>query len=150
MIGDFSLERVQSSPAGFDPAKLEAFQERYMRELPAGAPARAVSAISRAGRSGGVDSDDAIRQTVAAIVEAAGDRLTVAGDVLDYADFFTADDELPYDEQAFEKRLRKPPEAASCWPAFASGWRRPTGSTRRHSRSCCASTSTSAASSWAR
>src|SRR5439155_14609102 len=39
---------------------------------------------------------------------AAGDRLVIAGDVLDYADFFTADDALSYDEKAFDKRVRKP------------------------------------------
>ncbi len=46
------------------------------------------------------------------IVRAAGDRIKVAGDILEYRDFFTPDEDLPYDEKAFEKRLRKPPEAA--------------------------------------
>jgi glutamyl-tRNA synthetase len=40
------------------------------------------------------------------IVEAAGDRIKVAGDILNYADFFTADDQLVYDEAAFDKRVR--------------------------------------------
>ncbi len=118
MIRHFSLERVQSSPAGFDPAKLEAFQQRYMRELPA--PRRLELCLPFLERAGMVASppDNATRKTVAAIVDAAGDRLTAAGDVLDYADFFTADDELPYDEKAFEKRLRKPPEAAGLLSGF--------------------------------
>jgi len=38
--------------------------------------------------------------------------------VLDYADFFLPDDALPYDEKAFEKRLRKPPEAAALLAKF--------------------------------
>ena len=38
------------------------------------------------------------------ILEAAGDRIKIAGDILDYAGFFLPDDRLPYDEQAFEKR----------------------------------------------
>ena len=38
--------------------------------------------------------------------------------MLDYADFFTADEELPYDEKAFEKRLRKPPEAGELLAGF--------------------------------
>ena len=46
------------------------------------------------------------------IVEAAGDRLKVAGDVLDYRDFFVPDEQLAYDEKAFEKRLAKPADAA--------------------------------------
>ena len=34
MIQEFSLERVNLAPASFDPQKLLAFQERYMRALP--------------------------------------------------------------------------------------------------------------------
>src|SRR4029079_1711023 len=45
------------------------------------------------------------------IVTAAGDRLKVFGDILDYADFFLPDDKLPYDEKAFDKRIRLPPSA---------------------------------------
>src|SRR5262249_50757149 len=45
-------------------------------------------------------------------VQAAGDRIKVAGDILDYQDFFVLDDRLPYDETALDKRLRKPAEAA--------------------------------------
>ncbi len=118
MIRHFSLERVQSSPAGFDPAKLESFQERYMRELPAAR--RLELCLPFLERAGLVPAppDDAARRKVAAIVAAAGDRITVAGDVLDYADFFTADGELPYEEKAFEKRLRKPPEAAELLAGF--------------------------------
>jgi glutamyl-tRNA synthetase len=32
----------------------------------------------------------------------------MAGDILDYTEFYTADDKLSYDEKGFEKRLRKP------------------------------------------
>ena len=56
--------------------------------------------------------------TVRRIVEAAGDRIKVAGDVLDYADFFLPDEELPYDEKAFQKRIAKPPEAADLLGRF--------------------------------
>ena len=41
------------------------------------------------------------------IVEAAGDRLKVFGDIIAYADFFFQD-EISYDEKAFDKNLRKP------------------------------------------
>jgi glutamyl-tRNA synthetase len=54
------------------------------------------------------------------IVQAAGDRIKVAGDILDYAHFFRADDQLAYDEQAFEKRIRKPPEAVGLLTKFRS------------------------------
>ena len=42
------------------------------------------------------------------IVEAAGDRIKVYGDILNYVDFFTPDDKLTYDEAAFDKRVRAP------------------------------------------
>ncbi len=44
---------------------------------------------------------------LARIVEATGDRLKVAGDILLYADFFFID-RIAYDPQAVEKNLRKP------------------------------------------
>ena len=55
---------------------------------------------------------------VTAIVAAANERIRVAGDVLDYRDFFTPDDQLPYDEAAFEKRLRRPTEARALLACF--------------------------------
>ena len=54
---------------------------------------------------------DTARETVQQIVEAAGDRISVAGDILDFRDFFLSAEELPYDEAAFEKRIRQAPEA---------------------------------------
>ncbi len=113
MVREFSLDRVQRSPAGFDPVKLESFQERYMRELPA---ARKLElCLPYLERAGYIASppDETERAEARAILAAAGDRIVVAGDVLDYDEFFTADDELSYDEKAFDKRLRKPAEAAA-------------------------------------
>jgi len=50
---------------------------------------------------------DAVRQTVAAVIDVSGDRLKVAGDILTYADFFlVAEPEL--DPAAVAKRLAKP------------------------------------------
>ena len=46
------------------------------------------------------------------VIAAAGDRLKVAGDVLDFAAFFLPDEQLPYDEAAFEKQLRDDEAAA--------------------------------------
>jgi len=42
----------------------------------------------------------------------------VAGDILDYADFFTADEKLAYDEKAFDKRIRKAPDAVRLLKKF--------------------------------
>jgi glutamyl-tRNA synthetase len=48
---------------------------------------------------------------VTRILEAAGDRVKVSGDVLDFDDFFVADAALAIDEAAFDKRVRKPAAA---------------------------------------
>jgi len=58
------------------------------------------------------------RAKVLDIVRAAGDRIKTAGDILDYTDFFVPDNQLPYDAPAFEKRIRKPPEAAGLLRKF--------------------------------
>jgi glutamyl-tRNA synthetase len=42
------------------------------------------------------------------VVQAAGDRIKVAGDILEFTEFFVADHAFEYDEAAFEKRIRKP------------------------------------------
>lgn len=112
MIDQFSLERVNRSPAAFDPAKLMAFEEHYMQELPIDEKVDMVLPYLEATLLLDLPPTDEERSYVESIVRAAGDRIKVAGDILDYADFFTPDDQLLYDQRAFEKRLEKPDEAA--------------------------------------
>jgi glutamyl-tRNA synthetase len=111
-IAHFDLARVNKSAASFDPKKLMAFQERYMQELDV--ETRVALCLPFVERAGWIASPPAPaeRALVAAIVAAAGDRIKLAGDVLDYREFFVADDRLEVDEKAFDKRLRKAPEAA--------------------------------------
>jgi glutamyl-tRNA synthetase len=52
------------------------------------------------------------------IIEASGDRLKTAGDILAYADFFfVPDDKLVYDEKDFQKRVA-PPQAKELLTKF--------------------------------
>src|SRR5262249_10276539 len=53
---------------------------------------------------------DATHALTTQIVTADKTRMKVAGDILNYADFFTADDKLAYDEKAFDKYIRKAPD----------------------------------------
>jgi glutamyl-tRNA synthetase len=112
MIELFALERVNRAPASFDPKKLFAFQERYLQQLPL--DQKVDLTLPYLQKAGLVPSPSGpeVREKLALIVRAAEDRIKVAGDILDYAGFFLDDDRLPYNEQAFDKRLRKPPEAA--------------------------------------
>jgi glutamyl-tRNA synthetase len=108
LIRVFTLEKVNKAPASFDPAKLMAFQDRYMRRVPLDRKVEMVMPyLVRAGLAADGSSDEIVAK-VRAILEAAGDRIKIAGDILDYPDFFTADDQLSYDEKAFDKSLRKP------------------------------------------
>ncbi len=106
MIELFSLERVNKAPASFDCAKLMAFQQEYMKHVPlAEKVARVLPFLEKAGIVGAVD--DAVREKVARVVTALGDRLRVFGDIVLQAGFFFADP-AAYDEKAFDKRLRAP------------------------------------------
>jgi glutamyl-tRNA synthetase len=59
------------------------------------------------------------RAKIETIIRAAGDRIKVAGDILDYGDFFVADDQLPMDGPAFDKRICQPPAAKPLLTRYA-------------------------------
>jgi glutamyl-tRNA synthetase len=105
------LERVNKAPASFDPEKLLAFQSRAMQRAPIKQRvAKAVQFLKRAKLISNPPSCDT-GPYVTRILEAAGDRVKVVGDVLDFDDFFVPDDELKFDEPALDKRIRKPANA---------------------------------------
>ncbi len=113
MIAQFSLERVNKAPASFDPQKLLNFQDRYFQRLPHKQKvALAVPFLQAAGLVAAPPACET-GPFVAQILAAAGDRVKVAGDILDYDDFFQADEELSYDEKAFDKRIRQAEHAVA-------------------------------------
>ena len=118
MLEQFSLDRVGKSPASFDPQKLVAFQDRAMQQVPSKQKvALVLPFLQKAGlvtEPPACDTGPYLKQ----IVEAAGDRIKVAGDILDYDDFFVSDEQLVYDEKTMEKRLRKPADARGLLTAF--------------------------------
>ncbi len=124
MIEHFSLDRVNKSPASFDPQKLMAFQAHYMQQRTEQERTELVIPfLQRAGliaQSVAPESVAAeIRTKVQRIVAAAGDRIVIAGDILDYDYFFLSAEQIQYDPKAWEKRLRKPAEAAELLRQFA-------------------------------
>lgn len=113
MINVFSLERVNKAPASLDVKKLFAFQEKYMQDLPVEKKTdMAMPYVEKVGWT----KD---RAKIEAIIRAAGDRIKVAGDILDYPDFFVADDQLVYDQAAFDKRIGQPPAARGLLGRYA-------------------------------
>lgn len=118
MLRHFSLERVNKAPASFDPEKLMAFESRAMQRLPMKQKvAKTVPFLQRAKLVSEPPPCDTAPY-VTEILQAAGDRLKVAGDVLDFDDFFVANENLRFDEAAFDKRLRKPAEARELLAKF--------------------------------
>jgi glutamyl-tRNA synthetase len=107
LVARFSLERINSSPASFDPRKLWAVQDHYMHRLTTDEKlALMLPFLIRAGlltEPVPPEKADLVRQ----VVEASGDRLKVAGDILAYADFFLVEPP-PLDEAAVRQRLAKP------------------------------------------
>ena len=118
MIEHFSLERVNKAPASFDPQKLMAFQNRAMQQVPIKQRvALVLPFLQRAGLIADPPPCD-VAPRLTRIVSVAGDRIKIAGDILDYDYFFITDDRLSYDKKAFEKRIRRPAEAAELLTKF--------------------------------
>jgi glutamyl-tRNA synthetase len=118
MLRHFSLERVNKAHASFDPEKLLAFEARAMQRLPVKQRvAKAVPFLQRARLISDPPPCDTAPY-VTRILEAAGDRIKVVGDILDFDDFFVADTELNYDQAALDKRLCKPPGARDLLQKF--------------------------------
>jgi glutamyl-tRNA synthetase len=112
LIDAFTIERINKAPASFDAKKLFAFQERYMSLKPVDEKVEMCRPYLKQAGFGD--------QKLASVVEAAADRIKVAGDILDYTAFFVSANELVYDESAFDKRVRTPAEAAGLLKKFAS------------------------------
>ncbi len=117
MIRSFSLGRVIKSPASFDPQKLVAFQAHYMNQLEV--PAKVDAVLPYLEKAGLVSqTDEATRKFVERIVRAADQRLVVAGNILQFRDFFVDDGRIERDESAFDKRIVQPAEAGHLLSEF--------------------------------
>ncbi len=111
LLAHFTLERVNSAPASFDPDKLWWLQGEYMKELPIEQKINGViRPLQKAKLLGGTtvaDVDSATRGKLRRIIEAAGDRIKVFSDIIIYGGFFfVAGDTLQFDADAL-KTLKK-------------------------------------------
>jgi nondiscriminating glutamyl-tRNA synthetase len=106
MIARFGLDRVNQSPASFDPEKLLWLAGEYMRMLPLEQKVEGVIPFLKRAGLLGADLDESDRGKIARVAQACGDRLKIFSDILLYGAFFFRDPE--YDPAAVEKRLRKP------------------------------------------
>lgn len=139
LIEQFTLERVNKAAASFDPAKLFTFQEKHQMALSSEEKySRALRYLLGArlvryaeGETGNflslpdqIDpkiplamdshselSSDQIKTMIEKLIAAAGDRIKVSGDVLDFDDFFANDSDYPIDQKTWEKRIVNDPNA---------------------------------------
>ena len=121
MIESFSLARVTKSPASFDPQKLIAFQSRWMHRLPLEQKIEMcwLYLVSAGWVDGAQDISKSPQYTrVKQVVAAADDRIKLAGDILEFDDFFVADSDLLFDPAAFDKRLKQDPVAVELLRQF--------------------------------
>jgi nondiscriminating glutamyl-tRNA synthetase len=105
MIAKFSLDRVNQSPASFDPEKLLWVASEYMRMLPLQQKVDGVIPLLRKMGCLGDSVDAPTRAKIGRVVEVCGDRLKIFSDILLYGAFFFRDPQ--YDKTAVEKRLHK-------------------------------------------
>ncbi len=111
MLEHFSMDRVVKGEASFDPQKLMAFQSRYMNDLPL--KRKTKMCLPYLQKAGLLPDPVECEQTMILkqVIEAADDRIVMAGDILKFDTFFIADEDVEYDEKAFQKRLAKPDKA---------------------------------------
>jgi len=107
LVKHFTLERINSSPASFDPKKLWAVQDHYMAACSTDEKLALMLPFLVRAKLLADPPPAAAVETVRRVIEASGDRLKVAGDILAYADFFLVD-EPAMDEAAVKQRLAKP------------------------------------------
>lgn len=118
MISKFSLARVNKAPASFDPPKLQAFQARWMNRLPIEKKVELCLPFLQAAELVSDAPSEETLSKVEQVIQAADDRIKMAGDVLDFDDFFVGVDQLKVDEKAFDKRLAKDETAQSLLRKF--------------------------------
>ena len=106
MIESFTLDRVGKSPASFDPQKLWAFQDRYMRNVPLESKVPAALEYLRAAKLVADPGPADLGPYVGSVIAAAGDRIKTTGDILMFREFFVADDALPVAGAEFDKALK--------------------------------------------
>jgi glutamyl-tRNA synthetase len=112
----FTLDRVIKDSASLDVKKLLAFQARYMQALPNGEKVEMVLPFLI--RAGLVTDATAVRPFVTRVVEAAGPRMTVAGDILEYDYLFLPDDRIDFDPAIATKHVGAAYKGAASIPSL--------------------------------
>ena len=111
IVENFTLDRIVKAAAGLDPDKLLNFQSHWMNQLSLEDKIEHCSPYLE--KAGLVEdaSQPEVKERISRVIVGMEDRLKVASDILEFDEFFVADDQLEYDEKAFKKRIQKSEEA---------------------------------------
>ncbi|QDU08816.1 glutamate--tRNA ligase [Gimesia aquarii] len=113
IIENFTLDRIVKSAAGLDPDKLLSFQSHWMNQLSMDEKVERCSPfLEKAGLVQDASAPET-KQRISQVIIGMEDRLKIASDILDFDEFFVADDQLVYDAKAFKKRIKKSAEAVT-------------------------------------
>jgi glutamyl-tRNA synthetase len=111
VVKNFTLERIVKASAGFDPEKLQSFQQHWMNQLSVDEKVAGCLPYLVQSKLVSTEINDTVRSNVGKIITAVADRLRIFSDILDYKEFFVSDDAMTFDEKPFQQRLRDAPEA---------------------------------------
>jgi glutamyl-tRNA synthetase len=114
LIEFFSLEGVTKGAASFDPQKLFAFEEKHFLVKTTEEKIKLCTPFLELAKIFPNEHADILGK----LIEAAGDRIKVAGDILHFVDFFVPDDSLEYDEATYNKRIKNQPESINLLKEF--------------------------------
>jgi glutamyl-tRNA synthetase len=114
LVKNFSLEGVTKGAASFDPQKLLAFEEKHFLMKTVEEKVKLCMPFLEAAKIFPNEHSDILSK----LIEAAGDRIKVAGDILNFSDFFAPDDSFEYDEAVYNKRIKSQPESINLLKEF--------------------------------
>jgi glutamyl-tRNA synthetase len=118
VIQNFTLDRIVKAPAGFDPEKLQSYQQYWMNQLSLDEKVAGCHPYLTQAKLIPAELTDAIGSNVGRVITAVADRLRIFSDILDYKEFFLADDAINFDEKPFQQRLRDATEAVGLLKAL--------------------------------
>ncbi len=118
LVQNFTLDRVVRAAASLDPDKLMSYQAHWFAQLPEDQRTDGCARFLSQAQLIDDPPTPEQRAMVDRVVRVAEDRIRIFSDILEFDEFFVADDALTFDDKAFEKRLRQPDDAASLLQAF--------------------------------
>jgi glutamyl-tRNA synthetase len=111
IVENFTLDRVVKGSAALDPDKLFAYQEHWMGKLSLEEKVSSCLPFLVRAKLISEPVSSETKSFVTRLASALGDRIKIFSDIVTYDEYFVSDENLKFDEKAFDKRIRKPENA---------------------------------------